>query len=183
MTSQAYIMRALLIQFFIVVLLLTVCIDASLFSGVRRLFKMKGDAPRSLLPLLPPHEDTCFMVQFVSDRSDDCTRMEPIVQGVEEELNVKFRKINISKKPQAYGEMYDCVGGNECGNVPFFYNRKTGQAICGATPYNNLKKLVLGEFTSFILPLEKEVMSKAVRQRDTFDFLKERIKRSQTKDT
>lgn len=100
--------------------------------------------PRSLLPQLPPHKDTCYLLEFISDGSDHCAQMEPVVQRLEKDLRTKVRKINISRKHE-FLKLYDCVGGSECGTVPFFYNRRTAQAICGATPYQNLKNLAMGK--------------------------------------
>jgi hypothetical protein len=70
--------------------------------------------------------------------------MEPVVRRLEVDLGTKVRRININRK-QEYVKLYECVGGNECGSVPFFYNRRTAQAICGATPYQNLKNLAMGK--------------------------------------
>lgn len=118
---------------------------ATLFSLKKLLAKdeKKATEERQLLPRLPPHDDNCYMLEFVTEGSDHCTQMEPVVQRLEKDLRIKVRKINISKR-QDFVKLYDCVGGNECGTVPFFYNRRTAQAVCGPTPYQNLKKLATG---------------------------------------
>ena len=101
-----------------------------------------------MLPALPPHEDKCYIVQFVSDRSEPCKRMAPLVKQLQQELKLKVRTINVSHNP-AFLQLYECVGGNECGNLPFYYNRRTAQAICGHTRYVNLQSLALGEPVKF----------------------------------
>ena len=114
-------------------------------SKLGNLFRLHRSEPteRKLLPKLPPHDDTCFMLEFITEGSDHCIQMEPVVKRLEQDLCIKVRKIDISKRSD-FMKLYDCVGGNECGSVPFFYNRRTAQAICGATPYQNLKNLAMG---------------------------------------
>lgn len=176
----------------IAVLLLLVCIfymhlcDASklssLFSLKRLISKTdkKPTAERVLLPNLPPHEDNCYVLEFISDGSDYCIQMEPVVQRLEKDLGIKVRKINISKR-QDFVKLYDCVGGNECGTVPFFYNRRTAQAICGPTPYQNLKKLATGNPTHFFNDAPQSSFDKQEydprRQRGVgfTDFLSEKV--------
>lgn len=135
---------------------------------------------RSLLPQLPPHDDTCYLLEFVSDGSDHCAQMEPVVQRLERDLRTKVRKIHINRK-QEFLKLYDCVGGNECGTVPFFYNRRTGQAICGATPYQNLKNLAMGKPFHFFhdapQTLNEKVENDPRRQRGVglADFVAEKL--------
>lgn len=115
-------------------------------GGLKRLFNKEEQKPsrtRQISPKLPPHEDNCCILEFVTEGSDHCVQMEPVVKRLEKDLRIKVRKINISKR-QDFVKLYDCVGGNECGTVPFFYNRRTAQAICGPTPYQNLKSLAIG---------------------------------------
>jgi hypothetical protein len=85
--------------------------------------------------------------------------MEPVVRRLEVDLGTKVRRININRK-QEYVKLYECVGGNECGSVPFFYNRRTAQAICGATPYQNLKNLAMGKPIHFFHDAPQSVNDK-----------------------
>ena len=107
-------------------------IKANILQSIANSFK-KQDRKRNLEPKLLPHEDECFLLEFIADGSDNCDQMEPVVKRLEEDLGITVRKINISRR-QEFASLFDTCGGNECGNVPFFYNRKTAQAICGATP-------------------------------------------------
>lgn len=120
---------------------------------------------RSMLPALPPHEDKCYLVEFVSDRSEPCKKMAPLVRQVQKELKVKFRTINISKSP-SFLQLYECVGGNECGNLPFYYNRRTAQAICGKTDYDNLLNLAAGDTAAFRQDPEEDTRKAMLEHRD-----------------
>lgn len=92
-----------------------------------------------LLPRLPPHEDTSYLVSFYTEGNDFCSQMEPVVRRLEEDLSTRVRRINIFARKE-FMTLLESVGHDECGQVPFYYNRRTGQAICGATSYLNLKR-------------------------------------------
>ena len=162
----------------------------SILSGLKRLISgstmVKGEhihsdikaKERRLLPQLPPHKDTCFIIEFVSERSDQCKKMESIVRDVENVLNIKIRRIDVSQKP-SFLQLYECVGGNECGNLPFYYNRRTAQAICGATYYENLMLLAMGELPLFRADptqITQNMITKRgkVREMGFFDYVKEK---------
>ncbi len=51
----------------------------------------------------------------------------------------KIRRINIFSRKDTFS-LLESIGYDECGTLPFYYNRRTGQAICGATSYLNLKR-------------------------------------------
>lgn len=139
-------MRYLQLNIFLFVVCALLCVRASLLSqnGISNIktkdSKDRVISPRKLLPQLPPHPDKSFIVEFVADGVEACNQMEPLVKRLEEELNIKVRRINIGKR-QDFLALFDLVGGNEGGNLPFFYNRRTAQAICGPTPYTNLFRL------------------------------------------
>jgi hypothetical protein len=72
--------------------------------------------------------------------------MDPVLDRLEADLCTKVRRINISKRAD-FMALYEAVGGTETNNIPYYYNRRTAQAISGATPYVNLKKLAMGDST------------------------------------
>lgn len=166
----------------------------SLLSGLKRIFggttaaqrqpidshdnsRVKAER-RCLLPQLPPHKDTCFLIEFVTDGSEQCKKMEQIVRDVEKDLNIKVRRIDVSKKP-SFVQLYECVGGNECGVLPFYYNRRTAQAICGATYYENLMLLAMGKLPLFRADpaqIAQSIVNKRVKVREMgfFDYVKEK---------
>jgi len=109
---------------------------------------------RKLLPKLPPHhDDESYIVEFHSDNSENSELMEPVVKRLEDDVDTKVRKINISRRKDLYS-ILESVGHDECGTLPFYFNRRTGQAICGATTYSNLKKLATGGASAFNEPPE-----------------------------
>ena len=73
-----------------------------------------------------------------------CKTMKPLVERLEKEERVKLEEIEVwhneqnAKMMQQYDKGY-------CGGVPFFFNKKTGKWICGATSYENLKKWATGK--------------------------------------
>ena len=70
--------------------------------------------------------------------------MDPLDEKLEKELKVKIKRIEVwhNAKNAALMEQYD---RGFCGGVPFYFNTKTGQWICGAVPYETLKKCALGK--------------------------------------
>lgn len=83
------------------------------------------------------------LLEFYGEECEHCIRMQPLVERLEQELGVKLKKFEIwhnaenSKKMDEYDKGY-------CGGVPFFYNTKTNEWICGETDYKELKKWVTG---------------------------------------
>lgn len=133
-----------------------------------------------LLPKVQPHPDNVYLLEFVVD-SLDCATMKPIVKRLENDLQVKVRRLNINKNP-AYMKLFEIVGGHEGGNVPFFYNRRTARAICGTTNYRNLKMWGMGDYRSdFLDPLEtlseRSFRNQLVEERATgnVDYLIQRL--------
>jgi hypothetical protein len=99
---------------------------------------------RLLLPNPPPHDDSCYLLEFHTDNNDMVTQMEPVLERLEEDLGTKVRRINIFRRKEFMG-LLEAIGFDECGSIPFYYNRRTGQAICGPTSYLNLKRWGTGD--------------------------------------
>lgn len=130
----------------VVVLLSNMCRGGTL-SFAQKVFRK-----RTVLPKLLPHKDDRFLIEFVADNSDACQQMGPVVQRLEKDFNILVRRVNISRRPE-FAALYEACGGNEGNNLPFYYNRRTGQAVAGPTPYWNLKLLASGDVChSFIEP-------------------------------
>jgi hypothetical protein len=106
--------------------------------------------------------------------------MEPVLRRLEKDLNTTVRRINISKKNEFYS-LLEIVGGNEGGSLPFYYNRRTAQAVNGATTYLNLKRWATGDvkhlFTSPPESLQATQEYDPNNRRDVglFGFFKEKI--------
>jgi len=109
--------------------------------------------------------------------------MRPVVQRLEDDLGTKVRRININRKSE-FLNVFDVCGRNECGNVPFYYNRRTAQAICGATPYANLRSLATGDPNHLFVDTPQNIFEKAEydprKQRDIGfkDFFMEKLVKS-----
>lgn len=118
--------------------------------------KLSTSQSRFLLPQLPPHPDTCYLLEFVVPETEKVNRVKPTVKKLEENFNTKVRVIDITKKPEYY-KIFDLVGGNEKGVIPFFYNRRTSTATTGVTPYFNLKLLAKGSTSCELRIEEKDI--------------------------
>lgn len=99
----------------------------------------KSQRKSMLLPQLLPHEDNCYLLEFHTDNCDQCEQMEPVLQRLEDDLGTKIRRINVLRRREFLG-LLECVGHDEFGGFPFYFNRRTAQAVGGATSYYNLKK-------------------------------------------
>ena len=66
------------------------------------------------------------------------------VAEISEENKVKITKLEVwhNAKNAEFLTKVDKIG---CGGVPFFFNQKTGKAICGASSYEDLRKWALGK--------------------------------------
>lgn len=124
---------------------------------------------RQLKPQPPPHPDQSFIIEFVGDGVEGCKQMEPLVKQLEQELGTKVRRVNIGRR-QDFATLFDLVGGNEGGNLPFFYNRRTAQAICGPTTYSNLLKLGTSDrrHMFFDAPIDGKEMNENVKRNSGF---------------
>ena len=85
-------------------------------------------------------------MEFHSDStgSDASSQMEPVLQRLEDDLDTSIRRINVFRRRE-FMTLLESIGFNECGNMPFYYNRRTGQAICGPTTYMNLRRWGTGD--------------------------------------
>lgn len=142
-------------QLLTLIVLSTLAIDCTLagflfFGNSGSNSKLSGsdnkDDSKRFLPKLPPHEDNCYLMEFHSDGNEVCKQMEPVLERLENDLSTKFRKINVYRRQEFMG-LLESIGFDECGQLPFFYNRRTGQAICGATSYLNLKRWGTGDLS------------------------------------
>lgn len=84
------------------------------------------------------------LLEFYGTECVHCNAMRPLVAKLEEEIGVKFDKFEVWHNEENARKMED-VDKGECGGVPFFYNAKTGQKICGAVSYEKLKAWALGK--------------------------------------
>ena len=84
------------------------------------------------------------LIEFYGTECEHCKEMEPLIKKLEEEEGIKITRLEVwhnSKNAELLTKL-DKIG---CGGVPFFYNQKTGNAICGSTNYESFKKWALGK--------------------------------------
>jgi hypothetical protein len=105
--------------------------------------KISTSKSRFLLPQLRPHLDTSYLLEFVTPDVPGVERMKPTIKKLEESFDTKVRVIDVTKKAEFY-RIFELVGGNEVGAIPFYYNRRTSDAVAGVSPYWNLKHLAKG---------------------------------------
>ena len=84
------------------------------------------------------------LLKFEGTECVHCHEMDPLDEKLEKELNMKIKRIEVwhNAKNAQLMEKYD---RGFCGGVPFYFNEKTGQWICGSVPYEKLKAWALGK--------------------------------------
>ena len=85
-----------------------------------------------------------FLLKFTGKECPHCNDMNPLDERLEKELNVKMKRIEVWHNA-ANAKMMEKYDRGFCGGVPFYFNTKTGQWICGAVDYETLKKWALGK--------------------------------------
>lgn len=81
---------------------------------------------------------------FTGTECHFCNEMKPLIRKLEQETGVKLLELEVWHNAKN-ADLLAKLDTNDCSGVPFFYNKKTGKAICGATSYENLKKWALGK--------------------------------------
>ena len=76
---------------------------------------------------------------FYGTECTHCHTMDPLVERLEKELKVKFKRLEVWHN-SANAQLMEQYDRGYCGGVPFFFNKRTGKWICGEVPYDQLKK-------------------------------------------
>ncbi len=84
------------------------------------------------------------LIEFTGTECVHCHEMEPLLKQLEKETGLKVKKIEVWHN-EANARMMQQFDKGYCGGVPFFFNKKTGKWICGATNYENFKKWATGK--------------------------------------
>ncbi len=79
------------------------------------------------------------LLLFFGDECKHCKVMDPLVEQLEQELKIKITKLETWHNAKN-AELRDKLDKVDCRGVPFFFNEKTGKALCGSVPYATLKK-------------------------------------------
>ena len=68
--------------------------------------------------------------------------MDPLVERLKDEMALKVDQLEVWHN-EANAKLMREYDKGYCGGVPFFYNKKTGNWICGSSDYERLKQWAL----------------------------------------
>lgn len=88
------------------------------------------------------------LIEFYGSECHYCHFMEPLVERLEREAGVEITRLEVWHDRENKRELgrYAFEISTACGGgigVPAFYNENTGEALCGAQPYEELKRWAL----------------------------------------
>lgn len=84
-----------------------------------------------------------WLLEFYGTECRHCREMEPLIARLEEELGLTVTRLEVWHN-QANAALLRQYDQGYCGGVPFFYNTKTGQWLCGSVDYETLKRWAQG---------------------------------------
>ena len=84
------------------------------------------------------------LIMFYGTECHICHEIEPTIDKLADELNVKITKLEVWHDAKNAAE-FQKVDSGKCGGVPFFYNEKTKKWLCGEVSYSELKKWATGK--------------------------------------
>jgi len=84
------------------------------------------------------------LLAFYGTECPHCIKMEPLIERLEQETGKKVKRLEVWHNAQN-AEIFEKIDDGFCGGVPFFFNVKTKQKLCGAQSYDALKKWALGK--------------------------------------
>lgn len=79
------------------------------------------------------------LLEFYGTECSHCQRMRPLVRKLERETGVKVQRFEVWHNDKNAALM-ESIDKGRCGGVPFFYNSKTHDMICGEVDYESFKK-------------------------------------------
>ena len=92
------------------------------------------------------------LLMFVGTDCPHCEAMQPLVARLafDTGLEIDRRDIWTSERDARLAENYrsqiaDAEERDACDGIPFFYNTKTGQHLCGEVSYTDLKAWAVAE--------------------------------------
>jgi thiol-disulfide isomerase/thioredoxin len=115
---------------------------AILPAGCRRTQTMAFTMPRGGAGDVTGDTD---LLMFTGDNCDHCDQMEPYLRRLEKELGVRVHRFNVWKDQVNFKLFEKLDKGQKCGGLPYFYNVKTQQCVCGATTFGNLRAWAKGK--------------------------------------
>ena len=83
------------------------------------------------------------LIKFYGRECPHCHDMDPLDARLEKELGIKLERLEVWHNHENVEKMQQL--DTSCGGVPFYFNEKTGQTLCGAVDYNILKAWAQGK--------------------------------------
>mmetsp|Transcript_8084 Transcript_8084/g.14639 ORF Transcript_8084/g.14639 Transcript_8084/m.14639 type:complete len:193 (+) Transcript_8084:81-659(+) len=96
------------------------------------------------------------LLEFYGIECDHCVDMEPLIEQLKEETGLFMRRFEVWYNDDNLRLLQKLDKEGSCGGVPFFYNKRSREWICGATTYPNFKAWALGQPSERFLPPPKE---------------------------
>ncbi len=89
------------------------------------------------------------IIEFYGETCPHCIALKPIVKGLEKDLGVEIRKLEVwnDDKNKKLMMEYEDIIGDACGGfaaVPALVNTKTKQALCGMHDAKDIQALIEG---------------------------------------
>ncbi|MFH1592581.1 MAG: hypothetical protein ABIB47_04400 [Candidatus Woesearchaeota archaeon] len=81
---------------------------------------------------------------FTGAECPHCHEMDPLIEKLEKELNIKLKKLEVWHNAEN-AKLLQKLDNGKCGGVPFFFNKNSGKALCGAVSYEKLKAWAQGK--------------------------------------
>ena len=78
------------------------------------------------------------LLEFYGIECPHCVKMHDLVLRLEKEEGVKVLALEVWHNKENEQKLIK-LDKNMCGGIPFFYNTKTGNFICGDGTYEDLK--------------------------------------------
>jgi len=92
------------------------------------------------------------LLEFTGTECTHCKELKPHLKKLEKEEGIKVITLEVWHDKENFEFMKsvdkDKDGNVFCGGVPFLFNEKTGERICGVVDYDKLKGWALGTKTS-----------------------------------
>ncbi len=82
-------------------------------------------------------ESKSHLIEFYGAECEHCEKMKPLVEKLERELDVAVEKLEVWHNDENRETMTK-LDVEHCDGVPFFYNEKSKQTICGEAEYVDL---------------------------------------------
>lgn len=89
-------------------------------------------------------EPTSNLLFFYGTECTHCHEMDPLLEQLEKETGLHVEKLE-SWHDEENANLLAKLDNGLCGGVPFMYNTKTEQFICGNCEYETLKAWAQGE--------------------------------------